>query len=293
MPAVALLCVAGRENLNLLAGNHSAGGVAARRVASTRPHPTAPSHGAHSCYTIVTASTLDRRRATLAAFESREVQVGQSGPTRVLLVMVLAIATTGVGARGAGNAPVRVSMAISADLPAAARRPLVQEAESIWRDAGVHIQWVDESGSDTSPRTLRVVVDRRPDPPGHGGNWVVGELLRFDDGAALATVSIRHAEAIVQAAGTGAAYVSPDSVVQHRLGVVLGRALAHEIGHYLRESGAHASQGLMRANFQPREFTDLRSGTFEVDDASRRLIHQRLRAADRAEAPLILGRSSF
>jgi len=219
--------------------------------------------------------------------------VGQSGPTRVLLVMAVAIATTGVGARGADYLSVRVLMAVSADLPAAARHPLVQEAESIWRDAGVHIEWVDERGSDTSPRTLRVVVDRRPGRPGHGGNWVVGELLRFDDGATLATVSIPHAEAIVKAAGTGAAHVSPDSVVQHRLGVVLGRALAHEIGHYLRASGAHASQGLMRASFQPREFTDLRSGTFEVDDASRRLIHQRLRLADRADAPLLLGRSSF
>jgi hypothetical protein len=208
----------------------------------------------------------------------REVQVGPSGPTRVLLATTLAIATVGVGARGADDASVHVSMSISADLSAAARRLLVQEAESIWRDAGVRINWVNETEADTSPRTLRVVVDRRPGPSGHGGNWVVGELLRFHDGAAMATVSIPRAEVIVHAAGTGAAYGSPDSVVQHRLGVVLGRALAHEIGHYLRESGAHASHGLMRASFQPREFTDLRSGTFEVDDASRRLIHQRLRA---------------
>jgi hypothetical protein len=208
------------------------------------------------------------------------VQVGRSRPTRVLLAIALAVATTVVGARGADVA-VRVSMAISTDLPAAARRPLVQEAESIWRDAGVHITWVDESGADASPRTLRVVVDRGPVPPGHGGNWVVGELLRFEDGPAVATISISRAEVIVRAAGTGAAFGSPDSIVQHRLGVVLGRALAHEIGHYLRASGAHARHGLMRASFQPREFTDLRSGTFEVDDTSRRLIHQRLVLAAR------------
>jgi len=225
--------------------------------------------------------------------ELREARVGRSGRTLRLLTIGLAIATTGVGARSADYASVRVSLTISADLPAAARRSLLQEAESIWRDAGVHISWVDENEADASPRTLRVVVDGRPGPSGHGGNWVVGELRRFDDGAAVASVSISRAEVIVQAAGTGAAYGSPDSVVQHRLGVVLGRAVAHEIGHYLRESGAHTGHGLMRASFQPREFTDLRSGAFEVDDTSRRLIHQRLRAAARADAPLLLGRSAF
>jgi hypothetical protein len=109
----------------------------------------------------------------------------------------------------------------------------------------------------------------------------------------MAVASIARAEVIVHAAGTGPAHVSPESVVQHRVGVVLGRAVAHEIGHYLLGSSAHARHGLMRASFQPREFADLRSGTFEVDDASRRLVHERFRVADRAEVPLILGRSSF
>ena len=211
----------------------------------------------------------------------------------LLLTIALVIAATGVGARGFDHASVDASLMISADLPDAARRTLVQEAESIWRDAGVRISWVDGSKADPSRRTLRVIVDRRPGAPGHGGNWVVGELLRFDNGAVMAIASIARAEVIVHAAGTGPAHVSPDSVVQHRVGVVLGRAVAHEIGHYLLESGAHASHGLMRASFQPREFADLRSGTFEVDDTSRRLIQQRLSAVDLAEAPLLLGHASF
>jgi hypothetical protein len=207
--------------------------------------------------------------------EWREVQVTQAS-TRVLQVVVLAIAMTSGRVRGANDTSIDASLTIHADLPDAAQRALVREVESIWRDAGIQIRWVNAKGADPL-RTLRVVVDRRPASPEPGGNWVVGELLRFDDGAAVAVASIARAEVVVHAAGTGPTHVAPDSLVQHRVGVVLGRAVAHEIGHYLLESGAHARHGLMRATFQPREFTDLRSGTFEVDEATRRLIQQRLR----------------
>ena len=54
------------------------------------------------------------------------------------------------------------------------------------------------------------------------------------------------------------------------LGVVLGRAVAHEIGHYLL-GGEHARAGLMRSTFDPREFVDVRDRIFQLDhvDASR------------------------
>ena len=195
--------------------------------------------------------------------------------TRLLLVaFVVAVAAT---ARGADHTTVDALLTVSSELPEVSRRALLAEAESIWREAGIAIRWTDGQNTVRS-RPLRVLVVRRPAAPGHGGNWVVGELLRFDDGGAIALASIARAEEIVQAARGGRAPVAPESVVQHRLGVVLGRAVAHEIGHYLLESGAHASQGLMRATFQPREFTDLRSGTFDLDEESQRRIHQRLRA---------------
>ena len=49
-----------------------------------------------------------------------------------------------------------------------------------------------------------------------------------------------------------------------RLGVVLGRAVAHEIGHYLL-GPTHASHGLMRANIDVREFADVTSRAFLLD----------------------------
>ena len=52
---------------------------------------------------------------------------------------------------------------------------------------------------------------------------------------------------------------------ERRLGVTLGRALAHEIGHFLLRTSTHARSGLMRSQFDASEFTDLRDGTFALD----------------------------
>ena len=196
---------------------------------------------------------------------------------RVLVTSSLAILMMGAHARGAGDAVFEASLTI-ADLTDGARHALLHEVESIWREAGVRLRWADAHDTDAPGPTLRVLVAKRPLPTAHGDTWVVGELRRFDNGDAVAVASVPLAEAVVRAAGGGRAHGVPDSVVQHRLGTVLGRAVAHEIGHYLLESGAHANHGLMRARFQPREFTDLRSGTFTLDAGSQRQIQERLGA---------------
>jgi hypothetical protein len=55
------------------------------------------------------------------------------------------------------------------------------------------------------------------------------------------------------------------AVDERRLGLVLGRALAHEIGHYILDTYTHASHGLMRPQFNAVEFIDLRDGAFALD----------------------------
>ena len=55
---------------------------------------------------------------------------------------------------------------------------------------------------------------------------------------------------------------------ERRLGITLGRALAHEIGHFLLRTKTHARHWLMRSQFNASEFTDLRDGTFALDQAA-------------------------
>jgi hypothetical protein len=217
----------------------------------------------------VTVSTSNRRRATLAV-----MRLGRA-ETRVLWASAAVIAIAVAHPRGAEPTGVEVVLTTPHDLSDTARQALTREADTIWRDAGVRLTWVDPRAARTASQpVLRVIVGRSQDR--HADATVVGELLRFDNGDATAVASIDRAAAIVRAAGGGAAHGLPDAVVQHRLGTVLGRAVAHEIGHYLLNSAAHASHGLMRARFQPGEFTDLRRGAFELDAASRRRLQPRL-----------------
>jgi hypothetical protein len=54
------------------------------------------------------------------------------------------------------------------------------------------------------------------------------------------------------------------------LGRAMGRALAHELGHYLTASKAHAKKGLMRATRTASEFFALERWGFAIDPAQRR-----------------------
>ena len=58
------------------------------------------------------------------------------------------------------------------------------------------------------------------------------------------------------------------STHDRRIGVVLGRAVAHEIGHFLLQTNTHASDGLMRARILASEFADLSRETFRLDKAA-------------------------
>jgi hypothetical protein len=71
--------------------------------------------------------------------------------------------------------------------------------------------------------------------------------------------------------------MEPERLTHQRLGVVLGRAVAHEIGHFLLATPTHAASGLMRARIAAADFADLREGGFFLD---RRASHW-LRLGDR------------
>jgi hypothetical protein len=161
---------------------------------------------------------------------------------------------------------IEVMLTTTPNLPDAARVSMRNEAAAIWGAHGVAIDWLSPTAiRPVSQHRLRVlVVDRRPTVPGAGGAITVGELVRPSNGHPVAMMSIASAERLV-ASVRGRAGYELATVDHRRLGLVLGRALAHEIGHYLLDTHTHASHGLMRPQFDALEFTDLRDGTFTLD----------------------------
>lgn len=152
------------------------------------------------------------------------------------------------------------------DLAPFARMALLTETESIWNDH-VRLHWIDEDdGGDRVP-FLRVVVASRVVPDEDDDSpWVVGELVRRDGEAAVAFASLTGARRIVD--DTGFQRLELPAMYDRRLGIVLGRAVSHEIGHYLLQTNTHAGNGLMRARIQTGELVDPRRATFRLDKAA-------------------------
>jgi hypothetical protein len=165
------------------------------------------------------------------------------------------------------QAPVTLNLrlTVSNELPGISRKALITETESIWRDGHVKLRWLAGSASAESGLSLRVLVTPNAVASASDGDrWTVGELLRFEGSTAIAVASITGAQRIVERS-QASRFIDLPSVGQYRLGVVLGRAVAHEIGHYLLDTNTHAPYGLMRAAIDAREFADLRAGSFRLD----------------------------
>ena len=131
------------------------------------------------------------------------------------------------------------------------------------------MRWLGVKGETGPTPALTILVTPRAVASccDDGPHWTVGELLRFDGTSAIAVASITGAERVVDETGLFRLVDFP-AFYEHRLGLVLGRAVAHEIGHYVLQTNTHAQYGLMRANIDAREFADLRADSFRLDPAA-------------------------
>jgi hypothetical protein len=176
-----------------------------------------------------------------------------------------------------------VLLTVAPELPDASRTALVAEATTLWEKAGVRLEWI--AGSDgTEPAGSRVrvlVIPKHASTPSAANRRVLGELVSFGRPGAVAIASIDRAESVVTAWRGPAS--APPSFHHNRVGVVLGRIVAHEIGHYLLNTRTHARSGLMRASYDIAELLEPRSGAFSLDTDSMAWLQ------DRVSRGLVLG----
>jgi hypothetical protein len=126
---------------------------------------------------------------------------------------------------------------VSPELAAAA----ADEANVVWHDAGVEIEWSigDRPGWTPEAPMLYVLFSRRC--PGEESGTMPLASIDFVNGEPLRRI-------VVCADQVRAVATRPDLMPR-----VAGRAVAHEIGHYLF-GRAHTVSGLMRARHSAAEF---------------------------------------
>jgi hypothetical protein len=155
-----------------------------------------------------------------------------------------------------------------AGLPAATETMLMTQVIDIWRAASVDVRWSPAPSGETpdggaaAPGVYVMVlpeIPRRLSAPDSSSEGLA--VIRFSEGRALRQV-YASAGAINRILARDLARprlgMVPPQVLEQHMARALGRAVAHEVGHYLTNSPAHARRGLMRASHRSSDLVPFR-----------------------------------
>jgi hypothetical protein len=152
-------------------------------------------------------------------------------------------------------------------LPARIVALMKKEAERVWSPLNVRLAWIDSRRRVTLPHRAGLTVMLEDGAylglPANAGS-VLAALTQPSDtcGWGVAHVWVRHVERHAASARGGEHVLMsfPPPLADMFLGRALGRALAHEIGHYLLGTREHTARGLMRAQFAPQDLLEDATG---------------------------------
>jgi hypothetical protein len=164
----------------------------------------------------------------------------------------------------------------------------LNEAGAVWNDAGITLAWRVVIGDRPEfSNTPHVVIGDEVGRTSRGGQIPIGwvQFRQPDEPDQEIHVSRGNGMKLLKAsAGLGRSIDRmPPAEVDMMLGRVLGRALAHELGHYLLRSSNHTPRGLMRGDRTVQEFLAIGRSGFEVDARQRSAVAARIREMTGAE----------
>jgi hypothetical protein len=186
--------------------------------------------------------------------------------------------------------PMIVTVTTAADLSPSLLKALLTEADAIWRPSGITLLWQAAARIATPaeqrelgpfvPNSLHVVIGENHGS-GKNGRVPLGWIV-FDDVTVPEQeiyVSYANARQMMEEARSVVGIIDQMPIMQREtlLARAMGRALAHELGHYLLASKVHTERGLMKANMTAAELFMPDSGALRLELAQRRTVAARLR----------------
>lgn len=141
------------------------------------------------------------------------------------------------------------------------RRRALDAAAAALAPAGVEVRWVVPAGSQASapePQDLVVRLARRDAPTARTGAMALGYAVVDASGrrGTIATIFLERIDWLARISGADAEQLT-------------GLAIAHEVGHLLLGTNAHATRGLMRARWTTEELRADRPADWQLNDQDR------------------------
>jgi hypothetical protein len=192
----------------------------------------------------------------------------------VAIAVVFATSTSAFAAREPADAlPIAgaamvVNVTAASDISRSLVTATLHEADAVWRDAGFKFIW--ERTPALGPTTaLRVVIGGGASPASS-----TTPLAWIGFGAPTSMIYVSHANAVIYMENSRetVGLTGTMTVLQREtyLARAMGRALAHEIGHFLSGSPQHTTKGLMMASHSSTEFFMAERSGFRIDASERR-----------------------
>jgi hypothetical protein len=195
-------------------------------------------------------------------------------------VVILALSTAAAAQGPARSPAVIVCLVLSPKLAIESRvvTTVLSEIQTIWKVLGAHVRSVKRA-DDNCTRIVVVKADHEA---------LAQDLSRedalawvpFAAGNARQLMFLRVSRARLFVAGvlTGP---HPDAFKELMLGRLLGRMVAHELGHVLLNSQAHANSGLMRDHYRANDVLRVNVSAYTLNSAERARLFTNLAAGSR------------
>lgn len=175
-------------------------------------------------------------------------------------------------------ASLAVSVTAASDIPNELVTEALREADAIWRAAGLSFEW--DRAPRVIPAPLHVVIGGGVSP---AARVMPLAWISFDDfGAPTSQIYLSHANALafMKNSRETVGLVDAMTITQRHtyLARAMGRALAHEIGHFLLASKSHSVKGLMMASHTASEFFSPERKPFVLEPSQRSVASARFTA---------------
>lgn len=168
-------------------------------------------------------------------------------------------------------------------------RAVVAQMQQIWGEAGVGVTsggHGEPSGPGEATISLRILrVSVAPDSRGAPIlAWTVVE--RDGTPAPVLLVALPTITALLSGAEFAGYRVDrlTINVLDELIARAIGRAAAHELGHYLLQQAGHRDRGLMRPSFSPRELVGAWLRPFQVAANERPIVRSEIAALARSQS---------